>query len=149
MKKILVFLFLMAIGTSVYAQKSYVTLYVGELASTNGQFCYLTGDVPTDMEKHYSSTSSGNILNLLSARGYEVELMTGTSTQSSSRLCYLLSKKKSPNESDAIQHIYADDDAETYEVARYNLQGLPINKDEKGVQIVVYSNYTTKTIIVE
>ena len=148
MKKIILLLLLVLVSVTASARKSYITVSCTDSDGHSGSI-YLTGDVPTDMEKHYSSTSSGNILNLLSARGYEVELMTGTSTQSSSRLCYLLSKKKSPNESDAIQHIYADDDAETYEVARYNLQGLPINKDEKGVQIVVYSNYTTKTIIVE
>jgi hypothetical protein len=34
-------------------------------------------------------------------------------------------------------------------VARYNLQGIPVKANEKGVQIIVYSNYTTKTIVVE
>ena len=43
----------------------------------------------------------------------------------------------------------SEEDADVHEVARYNLQGLPIHKNEKGVQIIVYSNYTTKTIIVE
>ena len=42
-----------------------------------------------------------------------------------------------------------DDDSKVYEVARYNLQGMPIKESEKGIQIVVYSNYTTKTIIKE
>jgi hypothetical protein len=36
-----------------------------------------------------------------------------------------------------------------YEVARYNLQGMPVKETEKGIQIVVFSNYTTKTIIKE
>ena len=35
------------------------------------------------------------------------------------------------------------------EKGRYNLQGLPISENEKGIQIIVYSNYTTKTIIKE
>ena len=35
------------------------------------------------------------------------------------------------------------------EVARYNLQGIRCAPSDKGVQIVVYSDYTTKTIIVE
>lgn len=35
------------------------------------------------------------------------------------------------------------------EVARYNLSGHPCKPYDKGVQIVVYSDYTTKTIIIE
>ena len=35
------------------------------------------------------------------------------------------------------------------EVARYNLSGRPCTPNEKGVQIIVYSDYTTKTIIHE
>ena len=33
------------------------------------------------------------------------------------------------------------------EVARYNLAGRPCSPNEKGVQIIVYSDFTTKTII--
>ena len=33
------------------------------------------------------------------------------------------------------------------EVARYNLSGRPCLPNEKGVQIIVYSDFTTKTII--
>ena len=39
----------------------------------------------------------------------------------------------------------SNDDAE--EVARYNLSGRPCSPNEKGIQIIVYSNFTTKTII--
>ena len=42
-----------------------------------------------------------------------------------------------------------NDSKEPIEVARYNLQGIRCSPSEKGVQIVVYSDYTTKTIIVE
>ena len=38
------------------------------------------------------------------------------------------------------------DDA--YEVARYNLSGRPCKPTDKGVQIIVYSDYTTQTIII-
>lgn len=93
MKKFLVLLFLMTIGISVYAQKSYVTLYVADLTSTNGQYCYLTGDVPSDIQKHYYNVAFGDILNQLSDRGFEVEFMTDIS--SSSKIQLLLSKKKS------------------------------------------------------
>jgi hypothetical protein len=35
------------------------------------------------------------------------------------------------------------------EVARFNLSGRPCMPNDKGVQIIVYSNFSTKTIIVE
>lgn len=39
--------------------------------------------------------------------------------------------------------------SEVYKIARYNLQGKPIDATERGIQIIVYSNYTTKIIFVE
>lgn len=150
MKKLLVLLFLMVLGTGAYAQKSYVTIYVADLLVTNDgkQYCYLTGDIPSNMKKVYKKEYIGNILNQLAEKGFEVESMIGTSTSSYGKIMFLLSKRKNSN-STAIQHISTDDEEEAREVARYNLQGIPVNKDERGIQIVVYSNYTTKTIIVE
>lgn len=50
----------------------------------------------------------------------------------------------------AVRGIEADrtntDEAE--EVARYNLSGHPCSPNDKGVQIIVYTDYTTRTIIV-
>lgn len=100
------------------------------------------------MKKVYKKEYIGNILNQLAEKGFEVESMIGTNTSSYGKIMFLLSKGKNSN-STAIQHISTDDEEEAREVARYNLQGIPVNKDERGIQIVVYSNYTTKTIIVE
>lgn len=51
---------------------------------------------------------------------------------------------------DAVNTQPKDDvQGDVREVARYNLQGIRCAPSEKGVQIVVYSDYTTKTIIVE
>ena len=36
---------------------------------------------------------------------------------------------------------------ETEEIARYDLSGRPCSPREKGVQIIVYSDFTTKTIV--
>ena len=41
----------------------------------------------------------------------------------------------------------ANDNAE--EVARYNLLGRPCGLNDKGVQIIVYSDFTTRTVIVD
>ena len=64
----------------------------------------------------------------------------------------------------SLQGIYFDDSSPTVvntistnrtrseeaeEVARYNLSGRPCAANEKGVQIIVYSDFTTKTVIIE
>ena len=64
----------------------------------------------------------------------------------------------------SLQGIYFDDSSPTVvntinttrtrseeaeEVARYNLSGRPCSANEKGVQIIVYSDFTTKTVIIE
>ena len=38
---------------------------------------------------------------------------------------------------------------EAEEVARYNLSGRPCSPNDKGVQIIVYSDFSTKSIIVD
>lgn len=148
MKKFLILLFLMAIGTSVYAQKSYVNVAAASLTSSD-QKIYITGDIPSGINDYYSSTKVGYILNLLSQEGYVVEFMSASNVGTGqSMVNYLLSKNISSNEDDAITIVH-NDDGEAYEVARYNLQGMQVNENTKGIQIIVYSNYTTKTVIVE
>ena len=47
----------------------------------------------------------------------------------------------------AVRAIETSDDVE--EVARYNLAGRPCHPNEQGIQIIVYSDFTTKTVIIE
>lgn len=153
MKKFLILLFLMAIGTSAFARKSYVNIFVDDLYETNYNYIYLTGDIPIGFKSEYRSSDKvtiGQLLNLLSQEGYEVEFMSavGGGDASDEKIVYLLSKKISSSEDDAITIVH-NDDGEAYEVARYNLQGMQVNENTKGIQIIVYSNYTTKTVIVE
>lgn len=150
MKKFLLFIFVLC-ATNVFAQKSYIHIYANNLESLTYHGIYLTGDLPSDIKDRYSYDDRmliGDLLNKLSEQGYEVEFMSSPNT-SSITMCYLLSKKGTGGSTSSARAITADDDTEIHEVARYNLQGMPIGKNEKGVQIVVYSNYTTKTIIKE
>lgn len=151
MKKLLVLLSFVAFGISAFAQKSYINIFARSYDSgISYHDISLSGDVPHGMSSYHSFSKIGDILNELSQKGYEVEFMSATEigTTSKSGVYYLLSKKSSDSVN-AIQRVQADPNEEVTEVARYNLQGMPIGKNEKGVQIVVYSNYTTKTIIVE
>lgn len=155
MKKLLFTLFLILSGTSAFAQKEYVTVYI-----TRGS-CRVSSDDPS-LKREYSGSDFdedgyagfiyvAKLLNLLSKKNYTVELQTNINEPSNGwGMMYLLSRpSEGSSNSNAIRKVQADPDEEVTEVARYNLQGMPIGKNEKGIQIVVYSNYTTKTIIVE
>ena len=153
MKKLLVLLFLMGFGANAFAQKRYVTVRHNSGAQ---EPISLTGDIPSNMKSRYNSDNYeitiGSVLNLLADNGFIVEQMSTVQRDGSSLITtdYLLSKSSnSTNPSQIIQIEKSDDEFDIHEVARYNLQGLPINENEKGIQIVVYSNYTTKTIIKE
>ena len=111
MKKIILLLLLVLVSITASARKSYITVYCN---STDGysSTTYLTGDVPDDIEgfKYLSSTNSwsyqatiktystGDILNVLSEYGYEVEFVNSAPSHSSTgtgspTISYLLSKE--------------------------------------------------------
>lgn len=145
MKKLFVVILMLmpfVVSSSVLAQKKYVTVYRSGTSDTQ-----ISGDIPSDMNY---STNKGpmGVVNELAARGYEVESVSFAVDEKRTYVLYLLSKRSSGS-SNAIATVRADDDSDVYEVARYNLQGMTIPPTEKGIQIIVYSNYTTKTIIVE
>ena len=148
MKRILICMVaLLGCVAAVWGQKSYVNVVADHIYSSIYQEIYLTGDVPVGIKTHYDSYGSeamtvGKVLNLLAKEGFVVEQM------SCSAECEVILLSRLALDPEAIPHVTADDQ-EAVEVARYNLQGLPVSEDEKGVQIIVYSNFTTKTIIVE
>lgn len=132
---------------AAWGQKSYVNVVVDHIYSSIYQEIYLTGDVPVGIKTHYDSYGSeamtvGKVLNLLAKEGFVVDQM------SCSAECEVILLSRPLTQPEQVEHITLDD-LDAVEVARYNLQGLPVAKDEKGVQIIVYSNFTTKTIIVE
>ena len=151
MKKLFISLAMtLAIAGTAWGQKSYVNVVADHIYSSIYQEIYLTGDVPVGIKTHYDSYGSeamtmGKVLNLLANEGFIVEQM---SCSAECEVVLLSRIALYPGDDDAVEHISVDDQ-EVHEVARYNLQGLPVDKDEKGIQIVVYSNYTTKTVIVE
>ena len=53
------------------------------------------------------------------------------------------------NTPSAVRGIEANgsDNHDAEEVARYNLSGRPCSPNEKGVQIIVYSDFSTRTVI--
>lgn len=151
MKKILFVLLSIVFSVNVLAQKTY--LMISKESAQSYDYYVLSGDIPSGMKnKVYAEDVApsnipskrcegwvGYLLNKLAEKGYVVEQVIGYD--------FLLSRTNG-GESNRIAKVVSDDE-DVYEVARYNLQGMPIPKTEKGIQIIVYSNYTTKTVIVE
>jgi len=155
MKKILLFMFL-ALPLAGLAQKSYVQIVLGDglkISESNnfGSTLYLTGDIPTGIKDYYYTGYSsddmtmGKLMNLLSKEGFVLEKAFGTGTDDHE---IVIMSKSEPASLSKIQSIEVGNE-NPYEVARYNLQGIPVKETEKGVQIIVFSNFTTKTVVVE
>ena len=131
-----------------YGQKSYIKINCNH--STGVSY---TGDLPAgfDAYKYVNWTQVIYAINELAQSGYVIEHTMCYDVESSGKVAptevYIMSKN-AVSTSD-FETVPSESDTESYEVARYNLQGIPVNPSEKGVQIIVYSNYTTKTIIVE
>lgn len=95
----------------------------------------------------YDDMNLADLMTLLSEKGYAFEQMTTAAspstadTYSSGTLMVLMSKPTGQTPG-AIETITSDDEAT--EIARYNLQGQPISENTPGIQIIVYSNYTTR-----
>lgn len=157
MKRILSLLLLCTALLSAHAQKSYVTIFFGP--DTN-ESIKLSGAIPASMKDSYIPYYDlgqynvylciGEVLNQLAANGFEVEKLSTTTCKDKVYTTYLLSKPAGGTSTPtAIEKQKTEGNESVTEVARYNLQGLPVEATEKGLQIVVYSNYTTRTVIVE
>ena len=137
-----------AIGAA-WGQKTYINVVADHIYSSVYQEIYVTGDLPVGIKSHYdgygsSAMTVGVLINLLAKEGFVVEQMSCSAEGE----VILLSRVALYPDPDSVEHVSIDDQ-DVHEVARYNLQGLPVDEHEKGIQIVVYSNYTTKTVIVE
>lgn len=108
MRKILLFVLLALIGISASARKSYITVSAHPYSGNDYFQMSLSGDVPINIpnvEPYYNgddqddgywitrSYSIGQMLNILSGYGYEVELMAPFSEHNDSYVQYLLSKE--------------------------------------------------------
>lgn len=150
MKKILSLLMLLLVANCAFAQKRYLQV-------VHGSNVYVYGELPDGVKDCYGGRDFDNnnlntmshVLNLLADYGYNT-IESYTYKESSSLTSVLLSKTEgNTNTPTYIQRVQTDPKEEITEVARYNLQGIPVKETEKGVQVIVYSNYTTRTVIVE
>ena len=160
MKKVILSALFFIVCVCSFAQKSYLHVFseysTGFSVSYGTTSIHLIGDKPSDMEDKYSSANINEILEKLTGKGYTLDFVTNLSLTEKAligndvivgSIVYILSKPS--EEASAVRSVTIDNDEEVTEVARYNLQGLPVKRSDKGVQIIVYSNYTTKIVNIQ
>ena len=131
-----------------FAQKRYVSIYVNlNDATSNWVTARISGDVPQGVQTYYAATydrkTEGDIINMLADRGFVIERISGVGDTHS-----IIIMSSSPNDdSGIVTNMISSSEPNGIEIARYNLQGIKIDEDEPGVQIIVYSNYATKVIV--
>ncbi|MBO4721624.1 MAG: hypothetical protein J5629_01685 [Muribaculaceae bacterium] len=145
MKKSIILILSVLFCFSCFAQKSYVCIYGCMYSNDESKNVRLSGNIPDGFSEYYNYSNVGIIINQLASKGFIVEQLSGSASYG---FVSVLMSKSASNESGAIE-IIKSYEGEIKEVARYNLQGIPVNENTPGIQIVVYSNYTTKTVIVE
>lgn len=134
-------------NNSENVQKSYIKIFAERRSGAD--IMYLYGDLPAYIKNKYEIEDNKrleNIINELSKKGYQVEHFI-SEINNLGILSVILSKIKSDITS--VRNTNTNDNNIVIEKARYNLNGVPINKNEKGIQIVVYSDYSTKIINVK
>ena len=108
MKKIILLLLLVIVSVTASARKSYITVVAHPYSGDDYWSMLLSGDVPTDIPNIVPadiddgqddgywisrSYSIGQMLNILSGYGYEIELMVPVSDHNYQKVHYLLSKE--------------------------------------------------------
>lgn len=126
MKKIILLLLLVLVSVTASARKSYVTLYA-HTYSCYDKGAYLTGSVPSNIasiaqysDRYYyvSYRSVGEILNLLSESGYEVESMTDMTVGNYCCVMFLLSKEIPSNQTQSEGDLNKDGEVNISDINR-------------------------------
>lgn len=122
MKRIILLALIAIVSISAFARKSYITVYVN--ADPHSLSCLMTGDVPNGIEhfsynadKHYYYCyyySYGEILNILSEYGYEVEKMTDYAPDN--RILLILSKETSSSQTEIVGDINNDSEVNVADI---------------------------------
>ena len=154
MKRFFFLICLLVSGLTVVAQKQYVNIIATGQSAREG--ISLSGAIPDGMQDYYTSyygniVTLGDVMNELAQHGFVVERMSSDCASTSGGMNYreivIMSKAAAPEEG-AVPAIGVTD-PNAAEIAHYNLQGLPVDANEKGVHIVVYSDYTARTVVVQ
>ena len=132
------------------AQRSYVSLYINmNAADSKWVSARVSGDIPASMKDYYAATydrlSDGELINMLANEGFMIDKIAAMGETN----CVVIMSKNSSGDSGIITQIADEHVTNAMEIARYDLQGRLVDDDCKGLQIVVYSDYSAKTVVVK
>lgn len=132
------------------AQRSYVSLYINmNGADSRWVSARVSGDVPASMKNYYAATydrlTDGDLINMLSAEGFSIDRIAAMGETN----CIIIMSKMGGDSGIITQAADSNSEGNGTEIARYDLQGRLVDENCPGLQIVVYSDYSAKTIIVK
>ena len=132
------------------AQRSYVSLYINmNAADSKWVSARVSGDIPESMKDYYAATydrlSDGELINMLANEGFTIDKIAAMGETN----CVVIMSKNSSSDSGIITKSTDEQVTNAVEIARYDLQGRLVDDDSPGLQIVVYSDYSAKTVVVK
>ena len=132
------------------AQRSYVSLYINmNYADSKWVSARVSGDIPASMKDYYAATydrlSDGELINMLANEGFMIDKIAAMGETT----CVVIMSKNSSSDSGIITKSADEQSTNAVEIARYDLQGRLVDDDSPGLQIVVYSDYSAKTVVVK
>lgn len=132
------------------AQWSYVSLYINmNAADSKWVSARVSGDIPASMKDYYAATydrlSDGELINMLANEGFTIDKIAAMGETN----CVVIMSKNSSSDSGIITKSADEQVTNAVEIARYDLQGRLVDDDCPGLQIVVYSDYSAKTVVVK
>lgn len=168
MKKCLFLLFLMAIGTSVYASTDgYIYNYYngnyGEFYTDNGVLFVKNCDGSTkDMlvrfpqYKNITSYTVPDNVKIIARGAFQGNRHLETIRIPSTIIkigdnafdgCQALKSIEVYNSDSAIEAVEMDDNTEKKEIGRYNINGVKVEEKDGGIQIILYSDGSADKVI--
>ena len=163
--------FLDALGNHGYKLEKFSVFYRGEMnavailsknTNQNETYSYVsiirmgtnpaivTGDVPSG--NNWENSTIDALLSELGNYSYELDFHLFNQYIHNNYIenhqeVFILSKRDTGSSS-MVRHINSYNN-DSNEIARYNLEGVVVDRNYKGTQIIVYSDYTTKIIKVK
>lgn len=150
MKKIFLSIVAVLALFTATAQRSYVSLYINmNTADSRWVSARVSGDVPVSMKDYYAATydrlTDGELINMLAHEGFTIDKIAAMGETN----CVVIMSKNSSSDSDIITKNADERVTNAVEIARYDLQGRLVDDDCPGIQIVVYSDYSARIVIVK
>ena len=150
MKKLLLSVAAAFVLLTATAQRSYVSLYINMNAvDSKWVSARVSGDIPASMKDYYVATydrlSDGELINMLANEGFTIDKIAAMGETN----CIVIMSKNSSGDSGIITQNADEQVTNAVEIARYDLQGRLVDDDCPGLQIVVYSDYSAKTVVVK